>query len=252
MMRRLTTDKSNSKETFHVIKRGDVEYYDPSIKFLEDRLILNKQLRKKGLIKAFPQYSEYEIDKLIYFKTLEQQIYENKELLNIKLPEGLLKILAQETKKEQVRSLKNISLSHKQMKAFILRAYSEHGFRYSTYSFEHHHKGLAENHIPFFYFKDGNGKIHTTSDTNMTKGELKQMIESRKVIVSHFLDKDEKWHCFFLTIKSIKGKEYAYKNGQPHLHYISYTFGISRDKVLNEFKSEKYKLSAALHIDYVQ
>ena len=42
-----------------------------------------------------------------------------------------------------------------------------------------------------------------------------------------FIDKEDEWHCLFLTYDSIRGKE-SWNGGQPHYHYISDKFGIPR------------------------
>lgn len=233
-----------------MIDPGEFEYCNPFEKFFEVLLYKNMMLEKSKLMKALPLLSESEIDKLIFYKTLEENVQESKDLLNMELPEGLLKIFNLETKDAQTKSLKGISLSSKEMMAFILKAFSNYGFTYSLYCSEHHYNGLNKNRIPTFFCKDENGKIISTGDTDMTEGEIKQMIEQRKVIISKFFDRDERWHCFFWTYKSLGGKEYSHKDGQPHMHYISHAFGMSREKVLKELKSEKYKLSAALHIDF--
>lgn len=86
---------------------------------------------------------------------------------------------------------------------------------------------------------------------NVLNGQLKQVIEQRKVIVSKFLDKGSEWHCLLLTYDSLKGKE-SWKNGQPHYHYISSKFRIPRDKVVEQLKSSSYNLGSLPHIDLLE
>ena len=74
-------------------------------------------------------------------------------------------------------------------------------------------------------------------------------VEHRKVIVSKFLDKGDIWHCFFLTFKSLDGKE-NYHDGQPHLHYISSAWNIPRQEVKEQLTSKKYSLPSLPHIDF--
>lgn len=249
-MKRFKIDITNTNETFHVIDGGEFEYCDPFEKLFEARLNANMMLKKSKLKQALPLFSDSEIDLLIYNKTVEENIQENQNLLDIVLPDGLLKIFNLTTKDEQINALKGISLSTKEMQSFILKAFLDYGFKYSFYRSDYHYNGLDRNRIPTFFYKDDNGKVTSTGDTDMTNGEIKQMIDHRKVTISKFFDNGERWHCFFHTYKSLGGKESSYKDGQPHLHYISYAFGLSRENVLRELKSEKYKLSAAPHIDY--
>ncbi len=77
---------------------------------------------------------------------------------------------------------------------------------------------------------------------------MKQAIEHRKVKVAKILDKGDEWHCFFATFKSFRGEETWLGANQPHYHYISNVFGIGRAEVVNQIKSEKYKLGNLPHI----
>ena len=74
-----------------------------------------------------------------------------------------------------------------------------------------------------------------------------QVIEQRKVIVAKFFDRGSEWHCLFLTFNSLAGKE-NWKGGQPHLHYISDKYGLTREEAVNRFKSNNYP-STSVHID---
>jgi hypothetical protein len=73
------------------------------------------------------------------------------------------------------------------------------------------------------------------------------VVEHRKVIISKFLDNKTAWHCFFLTFKSIRREE-SWQDGQPHFHYISDKFGISRENVIVQLKSKDYNLGTLPHI----
>ena len=75
------------------------------------------------------------------------------------------------------------------------------------------------------------GTIETIGDTDLTNGQVKKMITERKVIIAHFFDRGNDWHCLFTTYNSIGGKE-NYNNGQPHYHYFSSAFGIKRDEFI--------------------
>ena len=48
--------------------------------------------------------------------------------------------------------------------------------------------------------------------STLSNGQLKQAIEQR-IVIAKFLDKDEKWHCLFVTHDSLRGEENR-KNGQ--------------------------------------
>ncbi len=180
-----------------------------------------------------------------------KKIWEQKfqKIISLKIPNCLFSILESNSKKEQLKLLKALSLTDSELMAFIFKAWQDFGFTYSMYTSQHNHKGLEDNEMPQFAYKNENGEIKSVGETKLTKGEIKNAIDQRTVIISRFIDKGEIWHCFFLTYKSLKGEE-NYKNGQPHLHFISHTWGISREFVLEHLKSKDYKLPSLPHIDY--
>jgi hypothetical protein len=166
-----------------------------------------------------------------------------------KLNDNIFKILESTSKKEQIKLLKGLSFSSDEFMAFVFRAWEDYGFTYSVYTSHHNHNGLDNKQMPGMVYKEEDGSITSIGHTKLTEGQLKQAIDHRTVIVSKFLDKGALWHCFFLTFKSIKGEE-NYKNGQPHLHYISHAWDLSREYVLSQLKSKDYKLPSLPHIDF--
>lgn len=130
------------------------------------------------------------------------------------------------------------SISPFQLAAYIFRAWTEFGFSFSSYRADHHHKGLNEDELPQLIHLDGD-KVKTSGETKLTEGQLKNVINHRKVTISKFLDKDDTWHCFFITYNSIGGKE-KWQGGQPHYHYISDKWGFSRAEAVGRLKSINY------------
>jgi hypothetical protein len=97
------------------------------------------------------------------------------------------------------------------------------------------------------YMREKDGSITKFGNTELTDGQLKMALEQRSVKIAKFIEKDEEWHCFFITYDSIGGKE-NWQNGQPHFHYISNLFGIKKEDVITQIKSKKYKLGNLPHI----
>lgn len=168
------------------------------------------------------------------------------EIINTKVPENFVKLLTCDSKKEQIQLLKGQGLSPFQLIGFIFKAWTDFGFSFSSYTAEHHHKGLDESALPTFIHVDGD-KVKTAGETTLTEGQLKNVVNYRKVTVSKFLDKGDIWHCFFLTYRSLRGEE-TWKDGQPHFHYISDKWGYPRKDAVEQLKGEKYP-STSVHID---
>lgn len=64
--------------------------------------------------------------------------------------------------------------------------------------------------------------------------------------MAKFLDKGDTWHCFFTVYRSLRGEE-SWQDGQPHFHYISDKWGISRKDAVEQLKGDKYP-STSVHI----
>lgn len=178
----------------------------------------------------------------------EEKFWENKE--NVIVPENFLKLFETSKKKEQVSLLKGLSINPDQLISLIFKSYTDYGFLYSRYRFEILPKDLNVLKKPKAAEILENGAIKTVGETDLTSGQIKKMIEHSKVIIAHIFDKEDTWHCLFITYHSINGKE-NHKDGQPHFHYISSAFGIPRDEFIDSMKNGNYK-STSVHIDLLE
>ena len=177
-------------------------------------------------------------------KLSEEKFWEIKEQTDVH--ENFLKLLETTRKKDQESLLKGLSINPNQLISLIFKSCQNYGYLYSRYRFENLPKGLESKKKPKLanIAEDG---IITIGNTDLTKGQIKNMIEHRKVTISHFFDKGADWHCLFITYNSINGKE-NWKDGQPHFHYISSSFGVTRSDFIKSLKNGQYK-STSIHID---
>lgn len=181
-------------------------------------------------------------------KLNEEKFWEIKEQTEVH--SNFLKLLETNKKKDQVSLLKGLSINPDQLLSFIFKSYKDYGFLYSRYRIENLPKGIENKKKPKIANISDSGEVETIGKTDLTKGEIKSMIEQRKVVVAHFFDKGDKWHCFFTTYNSLQGKE-SWKNGQAHFHYFSSAFGITRDEFIESIKNGQHK-STPIHIDMLE
>ena len=160
---------------------------------------------------------------------------------------NFIELLKTTRKKDQVRLLKGMTLNPDELMSFIFKSYSEFGFLYSKYLFENLPTGLVGKKLPKLFHLKEDGTIEKVGETELTDGELKNIIEHRKVIVSHFFELDDIWHCFFVTYNSLSGKE-NHKDGQPHFHYISSGFGVSKEDFIESMRTGNYR-ATSVHFD---
>ncbi len=186
-------------------------------------------------------------DKFFIKKAEEMLVGFFEEFEQTPIHNNLIQLLQTTRKKDQIALLKGLTLNTKELMSLIFKSYNDFGFLYSKYLFENLPSGLEGRKLPKLFHLKEDGTIEKVGETDLTDGELRNVIEHRKVIVSHFFEKGDFWHCFFLTYNSIGGKE-NWKNGQVHFHYISSSFGISKADFIESMRSGKYK-STSIHID---
>lgn len=178
---------------------------------------------------------------------------ENKKLfqsiIQREVPSNFLKLFETSKKKEQLSLLKGMAINPDQLITLVFKSYSKYGFLYSRYRFKTLPKNFNNKQLPKLAHIKDDGTIKTTGKTDLKEGEIKNLIEHRKVIVAHFFDKGDVWHCLFSTYDSIAGRE-RWKGGQPHYHYISSAFGFTREEVLERMKSGNY-ITTPVHIEFV-
>jgi hypothetical protein len=239
---------------FTVAEGGDFEYGNPLEK-IEEAIVLANIVFEENifLLKA---ERDAELKKLIenrkmfipflYERAMKEWNEKKKEILSTEVPAPLFKILECNSKKDQIRLLRRLTITNKEFTAFICHAGERHGFKYSLYKSHHHSKGIDENELPEIFYSVGKeDKVKVIGDTSMSDGQLRQAIDHRKVVVAKFLDNEDSWHCF--TFKSLRGEE---RWEHPHLHYISNAWGIDRSDVVSQLKEKKYSLPSLPHINY--
>ena len=242
---KIADDSGNGSYT--IFESPDFEYVDPTKHYAESYIVTNVSMMRDIILLKKPPVPLDFIEKYIHREALKDWFKKLKEIEETAIPENLVSLLKADSKKEQLKLLKNLSITPDQLIAFIFKAWTDHGFSFSQYKSERQHTGLDKTKMPkLVEIKDG--KVNKVGKTSLTDGQLKQAVDHRKVIVAKFFDKETSWHCLFLTFDSLKGKE-TWKDGQAHYHDISDKFGIPREKVVEQLKSGKYSLGTLPHID---
>jgi hypothetical protein len=227
--------------TEKVEKVNPIEYYKSAE--LEKRAII-----LHDLLSAEDPFLASMVSKEFYIKNAEKGLNEFFEAFEKTEVDGnLLELLKTSRKKDQISLLKAAKFNPDELMSLIFKSYNDFGLLYSKYLFENLPGGLEGKTLPKMFRMKKDGTIDKVGETDLSDGELKNVIEHRKVIVSHFFENDELWHCFFITYNSIGGKE-NWKDGQAHFHYISSAFGIPKEEFIESMKSGKYK-STSVHID---
>jgi hypothetical protein len=167
---------------------------------------------------------------------------------SVVFPAQLNEILFSRKKKIQSKLLDGLKLESDQLQSFIYSAWENHGFYYSMYTADYPPKGINDSEMPRIAVKRENNTVEIFGGSTYSEAEIRRVIEQRKSSFAKFLDKDDLWHCFFYSYNSIGGRE---SGGISHIHYISSAFGLPRDFVLKQLKSDSYyQLPSTPHIPY--
>jgi hypothetical protein len=237
----------NGQRFFRVFSSYKVEKVNP-VEYYKTNELEKRAIFLRDLLNAKDPFLASQLDENFFIKKAEETLlgfFEQFE--QTKVHNNFFELLKAKRKKDQESLLKGMTLNTNELMSLIIKSYTDFGFLYSKYLFEILPGGLEGKKLPKLFQIKEDGTIIKVGETDLTDGDLKNVFEHRKVIVSHFLDKDDFWHCFFITYNSIGGKE-NYNKGQPHFHYFSSSFGLSREDFIESMRSGKYK-STSLHID---
>lgn len=238
--------KKDGTEAYHIFGSEDFEYTNPIIYYKAIFLYTNFTMLKDITMKQAPFMPLQIVEKVIKAQVNNEWKEKLRQINRITIPNNLLQLLKSEKKKDQIRLLKEVSITPDQLIAFIFKAHSVYEFTFSQYRSEHNNSNVNNEKMPTI-LEVREGIVNKVGDTTLTDRQLKQSIEQRTVVISKFLYRGNTWHCFFVTYNSLAGKENR-NDGQPHYHYISDKFGLAREQVVEELKKKEYKLNNCPHI----
>lgn len=170
-----------------------------------------------------------------------------KVLDSIEIPHQVNKLLESILfKKEQIKLLKSLSLSADQLGGVFVQA-GLLGYQFSNYRFNGIPKEYKEKDLPTFIYLKDDGNLDSYGSTSLSDGELRDLVIRSKFIVARILDDGKNWHCFYQTKSGVLGKEPGKLGAHPHIHYISDSFGVSRDDFIKALKGGRVP-SSEVHI----
>lgn len=235
--------------TFNIKEQAIVTYTNP-IHFWRDVVMhVDISLMRKVLNgNKVLQISESKKEELLKKIAFKNWLKEYQKIVDTPIQRNLLRLLETDKKSEQENLLNGLSLDYYSLMSLYFTAWNDYGYTFSNYT-TMHIKGVDANKLPAFAHIEENGKLTILGNTKAGNKEIIHAIKNQHRVVIRFLDKGDTWHCFFQTMKGISGKE----TGQSsHLHYISNSWNIPREKVLNELLKERYKLPRLPHINFIK
>lgn len=244
-------------DSLRVTKSLDCEYVSPqsylfSVGFNNE--ILTLMDISIGLIKAgkvdpiildsnttrmFETFKKSAIEKC---KKYQQLIY------SVELPESLFDIFKSEKKKKHEKAFRNVHLTMDKLLCFYFKAFDLYNCTYSKYLFINKIDEEVENKMPKMALINNDSTIKKYGKSELSDGQIRHHIQQQKCMRVDILDNGYKWYCFYWTWNAISGKESS-KHFEEHIHYIDYTWELSREYVLGQLNSKRYSLSG-IHISF--
>lgn len=127
--------------------------------------------------------------------------------------------------KEQERLLKDVILKPTDI-LWLNKEAQDFGYLLDIYHEEKYPEKFNEKRHPLLFHRKEDGTIEKMGTTDMTEGEMRALLEQRKVIQARVYHKNSNWHCFYFTFKGLAGEENGFMGSKSHYHYFSNKSGI--------------------------
>lgn len=172
----------------------------------------------------------------------------NNMLLSTSLKPEIHQLLSDDSLslKEQENILKGMVLTPIDI-LWLNKNAQELGYLLDIYHEEIYPVKFDEKQKPVVFNQKDDGTIETIGKTDMTEGEMRALLEQRKVMQARVYHKGSHWHCFYFTFKGLGGLEKGKMGSQSHYHYISDKSGITWDDLCDGIKNCKMP-SSKVHI----
>lgn len=138
-------------------------------------------------------------------------------------------------KHQQVNLLKGMVLKSEDL-LWMNKEACDLGYLLDVYREETYPERYKGKQHPFFFHKKKDGTLEKIGKTDLTEGEMKALLQERKVVQARIYHKADTWHCFYFTYKGLFGQENGPMGSKPHYHYISDKFCITWDELMRRIK----------------
>lgn len=137
--------------------------------------------------------------------------------------------------KDQIRILKGLTLNAIDI-LWLNKNAQDMGYLLDVFYEEKYPEKFNNKKQPLLIHKKDDGTIEKMGQTDMTVGEMRALLEQRKVIQARIYHKNDIWHCFYFTYKGLAGEESGLMGSKPHYHYLSDKSGISWNILVKSIK----------------
>jgi len=157
-----------------------------------------------------------------------------KEWVNRSCPAFLLALFDTNSKKQQESLLRNQSMTPEDLICWILQSENKGGL-FSQYSYDGGIPEELKGRTPIMIDASNPEQIKAIGATDLSDAALMHLVENQKKVIAQIVDlPDDRWYCFYRTHRGLAGRESG--NHGQHMHFISSSYGIDRDKLVEGLK----------------
>lgn len=158
-----------------------------------------------------------------------------KDWVNKPCPVFLLSLFDTDSKKHQEKLLRDKSITPEDLMCWILQSGRKGGLL-SQYSYDAGVPEELKGRTPIMIDASNPEKIKAIGTTDLSDAALLHLVENQKKVIAQIVDfSDGRWFCFYRTHRGLVGRESG--NQGQHMHFISSSYGIDRDKLVEGFKN---------------
>jgi hypothetical protein len=120
-----------------------------------------------------------------------------------------------------------------------------------THTLETHENlpnGTSKEKIPELIHLRDNENVEVIGETELTAGELKNIVAQRKVMHLHLFQKESTWFVFFFTFSDLKGEHWS---DTSHVHFTSSKHGSDLAHIREEVKKIRHSIKS-LHLRWTK
>lgn len=110
------------------------------------------------------------------------------------------------------------------------------GYLLNVYHEEKVPEIFNEKGKPLCYYQNDDGHIVTMGCTDMTEGEMKALLQQRKVVQARIYHRDDIWLCFYYTYKGLAGEESGEYGSQSHYHFLTSKSNMKLEDLIKHVK----------------
>jgi hypothetical protein len=160
----------------------------------------------------------------------------------------IVELLRTGSKRDAERLAREMTITAEQFSDLMFNAHGQLGYRHRMKWREYlpaHLEGISDQ-ITVALREAEPGPA--SPDLAKAMRKVQATFDERKRVHVHMLERGAKWHAFFFDLNDVTDLEHG---PGPHLHYLSYHWGLDRQVLWNAFDERHQSIPRGVHVRFV-